>query len=112
MYDRILLPTDGSDRTSVVEHALNVPELSGGALYALSVVNDRELPGSDREAILGSSEQAGTEATERVAELTTERAIEVAGAVRRGTPHETILEHAEERDIDPITRETRLAKID
>jgi nucleotide-binding universal stress UspA family protein len=112
MYDRIFLPTDGSDRTSVVEHALNVPELSGGALYALSVVDDRELPGSDREAILASSEQAGTEATERVAELTTERAIEVAGAVRRGTPHETILECAEEHDIDPITRETRLAKTD
>lgn len=96
MYDRILLPTDGNPRThQVVEHALNVAELSGATVYVVSVVP----PNAPDD----------TEATEAIAAAVTTaegRDVPVETAVLEGRPYEEILEYAEEVDVDMIVMGT------
>jgi len=106
MYDRILVPTDGSDQTSVVEHALTIAELCNGCLHTLHVVDDQAAPEADRDAVLDSYEREGNEAIERVEERASERDIDVTGALRRGQPHTVILEYAIENDIDLVVMGT------
>ncbi len=96
MYDRILLPTDGNPRThQVVEHALNVAELSGGTVYVVSVVAPNAPDDTD-----------ATEAIEAATAAAEGRDVPVQTAVLEGRPYEEILEYAEEVDVDMIVMGT------
>ena len=95
MYDRILVPTDGTDQAGVVEHALTIAELSGGCLHTLYVVDDQEGPDTTRDDLIRSYEREGAKAIERVEKLAGDRGIDVTGAVRQGTPYAMILEYAQ-----------------
>lgn len=106
MYDRILVPTDGDDQATVVEHALTIAELCGGSLHTLYAVDDRKIPDADRDTVLSSYEREGTEAIERIEEIAGERDVGVTGAVRQGKPYATILKYATEHDIDLIVMGT------
>ena len=114
MYERILVPTDGSDAAELaVEEALDVAEKFDAAVSTLYVVDtdaaevslgteqvDRIRAGRFGE--MDELEARAREATEFVAEKGRERGIEVEEQFRGGRPHAVIADFAEDHDIDLI----------
>ncbi|MEF8780095.1 MAG: universal stress protein [Haloferacaceae archaeon] len=102
MYDRLLVPVDGtSGATRAVEYGLSLARATGAAVDLLFVVDDRldDLVETDEgKALLERSEKAGRRATAEIAER--EPDLEVERTVRHGRPFEEILAHAEDRDVD------------
>lgn len=106
MYDRILIPTDGSEQASqAIEHGLAMAEAFGATVHALYVV--------ETEATyiltvgLGDDEmeeyrQYGEETVEEVVEAARARGLEATGAVKTGRISKEIVGYAEENDIDHI----------
>jgi nucleotide-binding universal stress UspA family protein len=132
MYDRILLPTDGSDGAkAALEHAGNIAATYGSTLHVLTVVDtsnphigliaeevDEIDPGVVEETEGGTAGMVGGEhdiadeletrassAVEGVAAQLPEDS-KVVTAVEHGDPHETILDYAGDHDIDLIVMGT------
>lgn len=108
MYDRILLPTDGSRGNSpAVDQAVDLAAETGAELHVLFVVEDihygPELMDGQVEARL---RQIGKEAIEEIRTRAAEVGIDVETAVESGTPHHEILEYADENDVDVIVMGT------
>ncbi|MFB6090957.1 MAG: universal stress protein [Halobellus sp.] len=106
MYDRILVPTDGSDGTrQALEHALDIADTRDATVHALSVV-DRRLylaAGEEQKPDLKASlEEDAHEAVGRVAEDAAAAGVDCETVVREGVPYRVILEYAEEADVDLI----------
>lgn len=110
MYDRILLPTDGSETADhAVEEAIDAAKRHNAAFHVLFVV-DQTAPvlnvrGSD--APLDQLEAEGKEVVDRTKEQVNQAAIEsVTGSVCRGEPAQTILDYANTNDIDLVVMGT------
>jgi nucleotide-binding universal stress UspA family protein len=113
MFDRILIPTDGSDSAkSAVKMALGLAETHGATLHVLFIVNQpASVSGvgegfSGLDNLLDALEEEGHNATGEIVEQARERDIETTAAVRRGNPHDDILAYADESDIDVIVMGT------
>jgi len=108
MYDRILLPTDGTPSSErAIEQALELAALSGASLHALSVIDRTIVPSDVRSDILYDElEVECAEAVAVVEAAAREGGIEVQTAVERGTPYKIILDYADEHDIDAIVMGT------
>lgn len=113
MFDRILLPTDGSKGARPAEEtAIGLAEIHDATLHVLYIVDQptsvsgtgEGVPGLDN--LLDALEQEGQEATGDVVARAADRGIEATSAVRRGNPHDDILTYAEEHDIDVIVMGT------
>ncbi|UPM45030.1 universal stress protein [Halocatena salina] len=113
MFDRILIPTDGSDAVRpAVETAINLAEIHDAILHVLYIVNQPTIvsgtgegvPGLDN--LLAALEKTGHETTTVVADQATDQEIDVQTAVQRGNPHDDILTYATEHDIDLIVMGT------
>lgn len=109
MYDRILLPTDGGETTDrALAHAVDLADRYGAALHVLYVVDATAFADDvSTSTIVSEFEEMGERIVDRVAEEAKEAGIEpVATAVVRGTPHRTILEYVEDREIDLVVMGT------
>lgn len=113
MFDRILIPTDGSDPTkSAVEMALNLAEVHDATLNVLYIVDQPTSVSGMGEGFAGlddlldALEERGQQATKAIIKQAKERNIETTAAVRRGNPHDDILSYAEDNDIDVIVMGT------
>jgi len=110
MYDRILVPTDGSDQQAVVSQALDLAELADATVHALYVVDEKALnyqpSESGREETRSARREEGEEATRRIAESGDERGVEVVTAIEEGSPAETIVSYADEADADVLVMGT------
>ncbi|WP_435078164.1 universal stress protein [Halococcus sp. AFM35] len=113
MFDRILLPTDGSDPAkSAVEMALGLAETHDATLHVLFVVDPpASVSGvsegfSGMDNLLDALEEEGHSTTNEIAEQARARDIETTAAVRRGNPHDDILSYADESDVDVIVMGT------
>lgn len=113
MFDRILIPTDGSNAVRpAVEAALTLAETHGATLYALFIVDQPISVSGTGEGFTGLDnlldelEEEGHQATSAIADQATDRDIETMTAVRRGNPHDDILTYANEHDIDLIVMGT------
>jgi nucleotide-binding universal stress UspA family protein len=108
MYERILFPTDGSEPAkSVREYALRMAAEHGATIHVLNVVDtgwngDVRL----REEGLDGGERRGEEIVAEATRGATERGVSVVSAVRRGDPHETIVDYSEQSDVDCIVMPT------
>lgn len=114
MYERILIPTDGSDvAEAAVDHALDLAEQYDAEVHALYVVDidsinlglgteqvDRLKQGRFDE--MEEVKARADEATGAVAERAAERGIDVIEHVSGGRPHKLIADYAEGNDIDMI----------
>jgi nucleotide-binding universal stress UspA family protein len=107
MYRTILIPTDGSlgaDRG--VEAGLGLADQFDATVHVLYVVDERrygETPAlSGLELQFEQLEEAGEAVLADVEQQATARGLDVETAVRRGYPHEVILDHADEHDADII----------
>ncbi|QCJ47705.1 MULTISPECIES: universal stress protein [Haloprofundus] len=114
MYERILVPTDGSAVAELaVSHAVDLAERYGAELHALYVVDidavnlglgteqvDRIRQGHFSE--MGELESRATESTGVVAAAAGDRGIDVVEEIRVGRPHKVIANYAEKEDVDLV----------
>lgn len=112
MYDRILIPTDGSDEArKAAEHGIDLAVALGGTVHTLYVM---DLPGvpralslrDDEEAVREEYEQYGRRVTSTVCDMATEAGVECTTALRSGTVHEEIVRYAVDEDADVIVMGT------
>ncbi|WP_128476670.1 universal stress protein [Halorussus pelagicus] len=110
MYDRILVPTDGSEQRPVVTQAMSVAELADATVHALYVVDERALDyqpsESGREETREARREEGEEATRQVAEAGEDRGVEVVTAIEEGKPAQAIVDYADEEDADMVVMGT------
>ncbi|UPW01454.1 universal stress protein [Halorussus gelatinilyticus] len=110
MYDRILVPTDGSEQHAVVTQAMNLAELADATVHALYVVDERALDyqpsESGREETRDARREEGEAATQHVAEAGEDRGVEVVTAIEEGTPAQAIVEYADAEDVDVVVMGT------
>lgn len=108
MYERILIPTDGSRGSAhVALQAIDLAEQYGATVHVLSVANDSHrsiLPdvGGQSEDLKAEAEKA----IERVTQMASVHGIDTVGEVREGDPAEEILDYAAEIDADVIVAGT------
>ncbi|WP_136688804.1 universal stress protein [Halorhabdus amylolytica] len=107
-YDRILIPTDGSDTAErAAEHALDLAELSDATVHALSVVETAALgPDVRSDATSDEFDQGAREAVADVAARAESRGIDATTGVETGSADEEILEAIDERDCQAVVMGT------
>jgi len=111
MYDRILVPTDGSDpAAAATEHALSIADRFDATVHALYVVDTdgiaHEAPGLGLDALRDALEAEGEEATTAVVERATARGVDVTQSVVEGLAEDAIVDYAESEGIDLIVMGT------
>ena len=109
MYDRILVPTDGSpSMQSVVDHALELAAVHDATLHGLYVVDTGSFATLPVETTWdGMTEmlrEEGQQAVSTFAEMTGDEPVETA--VREGNPSGEIVDYAERYDCDAIVMGT------
>ncbi len=112
MYDRILVPTDGSDGFDrVAGEAIGLAALADATVHALYVIDPRAVdyePSPEaRETVESELRATGEEATAAVADLAANRGVDVERVVRVGIPHREILDYADEVAADLIAMGTQ-----
>jgi nucleotide-binding universal stress UspA family protein len=109
MYERILVPTDGSPEVdAVLDHATDLAATHDADLHALYVINTAGYAGLPGDGTVGGldammNEQGETaldRAEERVGDCLTERVLV------EGAPSERIVDHAREAGCDLIVMGT------
>ncbi|MCO8243048.1 MULTISPECIES: universal stress protein [unclassified Haladaptatus] len=109
MYDRILVPIDGSDAAAnAIPYALDAAKTYDAALYTLSVVNAGDADdGEKREAMYEEFETESKRTVEDLIDRAEEEGIRTtAGSIAEGKPHRAIRRYADEQGIDLIVMGT------
>ncbi|MFB6156076.1 MAG: universal stress protein [Haloferacaceae archaeon] len=111
LYDRILVPTDGSEGVErAVDHAIELALEHGAEIHAIYVVNPAHFSGIPMEGTVeGVSElyrEDAEAAVEAVAERCRDRGVEVEPVVAEGTPSAEIVRYAERNDCDVVVMGT------
>ena len=107
MYERILVPTDGSDHSDLAaDHAMNLAEQFGATIHALFVV-EQAGPSGHWDFAVETQEATGEEALDAVAALGGERGVHVERHLRRGTPSEEIVDAATDYEVDLVVMGTQ-----
>ena len=104
MYDRILVPTDGSaEATAAFDHAVDLAAAVGATVTALYVADTT----SDSVTLVGGEvvdalEQEGERIVAACADRASETAVEVTTAVEQGDPAVTIIDYADREGHDLV----------
>lgn len=112
MYERILVPTDGSAlATAAARQAVDLAALAGAEVHALYVVDAdaigfAEPAQIDVEEVRSSLRIQGEEATAAIGELAEAAGVRVVDEVRVGAPAEEILEYGRQADVDLVVMGT------
>lgn len=111
MYDRILIPTDGSEEArKAVDHGIDLAAAVGASVHALFVVESRlsALPSDSMRQVTEREEwvRYGREVTDEVVADAEARGVSGVAAVEQGKAHKEIVEYANENDIDCIVMGT------
>jgi nucleotide-binding universal stress UspA family protein len=109
MYDEILLPSDGSTAAGLaVDHAFDVATTYGARVHVLYVVDQSAIDGlvSESELVAVALEREGTAVVNEIAGLAADRGVDITTDVRIGYPARTILDYADENDVDLVVMGT------
>ena len=110
MYDRILVPTDGSAGTATtLEHAAHVAAASDATVHVCYVVDRRLYLAAEadtQEEVVASLEARGDEAIEAAAERLREAGLDVVTERREGVPHRELAAYAAAADADLVVMGT------
>ncbi|KZN23717.1 stress response protein [Haladaptatus sp. R4] len=111
MYDRILVPTDGSEEMRcVLAHAAELAEAHGAELHAVYVVNSStyaSLPmETSWEGVSGMLEEEGESALEDARRIVGEYDVSLTTHLLEGPPNKEIVRYAELDDFDLIVMGT------
>jgi nucleotide-binding universal stress UspA family protein len=106
MYDRILIPTDGSDALAdALEHGLDLARRHDAEIHAVYVVDRRQYLGAPEDVqsdLKGSLTHEGETAVATIEEQAFEHGLDVVSEIREGVPYKEVLAHAAENDVDAI----------
>ncbi|MGB9987677.1 universal stress protein [Salarchaeum japonicum] len=111
LYDRVLVPTDGSAETRrAVEHAVSLAAEHDATLHAVYVVNTATFASlgaeTTTEGVSDLLADEGEDALDAVAEVASEAGVPVERVLLNGTPSREIVRYAEDNDIDLIVMGT------
>ncbi|WP_128476048.1 universal stress protein [Halorussus pelagicus] len=111
MYDRILVPTDGSTETErAVEHAAQLAAAHDAQLHGVYVVNSATFAGLHMETSWEGVDEVlrdeGESALERVEAIASEYGVECSSRLLDGSPSKCIVEYAEREDCDLVVMGT------
>jgi nucleotide-binding universal stress UspA family protein len=111
MYDRILVPTDGSSETErAVEHAGELAAAHGAEVHGVYVVNSATFAGlpmeTSWEGVDDVLRKEGETALERVEAIGAEHGVAVTTHVLEGSPSRRIVEYAESQNCDLVVMGT------
>lgn len=112
MYDRILVPTDGSEPSlRAARHAAELAARFDATLHALYVVDADPSPlavsrADVRETLREVGEQAAESAFENVERLAADAGVELETAVVEGAPAEQIVDYAGDTGVDLVVMGT------
>lgn len=111
MYDRILVPTDGSSETErAVEHAAELAAAHGAELHGVYVVNSATFAGlpmeTSWEGVGDVLREEGETALDRVEAIAADHGVAVTSHVLEGSPSRRIVEYAETEDCDLVVMGT------
>lgn len=108
MYGTILATSDGSDGARrPVERAIELASLFNGTLHLLHVVDVEEYsadkPAEAVDSLLDEEESAGEVVLDELEALARESSVDpVHATVRRGVPHEEILDYADDHQVELV----------
>ncbi|NKE37400.1 universal stress protein [Natronococcus sp. JC468] len=108
MFDRILVPVDGSDpATAALEHALEIAA-DHNATVTLLYVADTNEPSQTRVGtdVVDVLEREGDEIVSSARERAAARDVPATTDVVQGAPHDAIVDYAERKDIDLVAMGT------
>lgn len=111
MYDRILIPTDGSkEARKAVDHGIDLAAAFGASVHALFVVESRlaSLP-SDWMREADEREEwvrYGEELIDKAVTDAEARGVSGVAVAKQGTAHKEIVEYANENEVDCIVMGT------
>lgn len=111
MYDDLLVPTDGSERTdAAVDHAVELARAFDATVHVVSVADSRnrfESPSSGiaAEAWLDAERERAEDAVARV-DAALPDDVDAVTAIREGTPVDEILDYVEESGADAVVMAT------
>ena len=108
MYDRILLPTDGSKGVDrAIDHAVDAAGRYDATLHVLYVVDSDVVNAYSGDEFVDGAEGAsetleelGREALAAVAAHAEEAGVETVTELVYGVPHERILAYIDDEDVD------------
>lgn len=109
MYERILLPTDGSDvAQAATEAAITLAGRFDADLHVIHVLELGDLPPGIEDDAADEFAKRGEEATTRATEMAADAGVDATGAVVEiGQPvHDAILAYADEHNVDCIVMGT------
>lgn len=106
MYDRILLPVDGSDCAErAADRAIELAAEQNAEIYLLSVIDTVEVPEpafSSVELVTDAMEDEATTNLARIAARAKASDVDVTTRLCHGVPEREILDHADGVDADLI----------
>ena len=110
MYDRILIPTDGSkEALKGARHGVDLAAAVGAEVHALYVIEEGGNPwmSESMDDQRERAEEYGEEQTGEVGDMAAEAGVDFVSAVRSGpSPTQRINEYVEDEDIDLIVMGT------
>ena len=109
MYDRILIPTDGSPAAeAAIEHAIDIAEKYDATVHALFVVDGASYSTLEAgaEIVMEALESEGKRAVERIAEIAGDAGLDCETSVVSGTAYRSIREYIDDHDIDLVVMGT------
>lgn len=107
MYDSILVPTDGSDASEeAVDHAIDLAVDQGATVHALYVVDQTYPAASHWDMVVEKEEELGERALDDVVAAGDAAAVSVERHLRRGVPHEEIIDAAHDYGVDLVVMGT------
>lgn len=107
MYDKILIPTDGSNRTQdAIDHGIGLAVAFDATVHALYVIETKAhyvftSAGHD-PAEMDEYREYGREIVENVVDAAVEEGLDGEGIVKTGSVAEEIVKYADEQDMDCI----------
>lgn len=103
-FDRLLLPTDGSEGAEIAAAwAIHLAERLGSMLHTVFSVDTTRFPEHrDPGAIITSLERRGEHALMHVRKRATDADVGVSASLATGRPASVILEYATEHNIDMV----------
>ena len=111
LYDRILVPTDGSaEGRRAVAHALDLASVHAADVHGLYVIDTASYAGmpmeSSWEGVSDLLREDAEEAAREVESLATDTGLDVETAVAEGSPSKEIIRYAEGNGCDLIVMGT------
>jgi nucleotide-binding universal stress UspA family protein len=115
MYDRILLSTDGTAASDEAEsHAIALAAATDATLLVLYVIDEDVVNAYSGDEYVDEAEgpehgleELGEEILARIRKEAADAGVEVIDLMRHGQPAETIVDYADETDVDLLVLGTK-----